>query len=584
MSNEVEEVKARIDLVDLVSQYVQVKKAGANYKAVCPFHQEKTPSLMVSPTKQIWKCFGCQKGGDVYRFVMEAEHLEFGDALRILAQKAGVTLQPRTAAEHQTQNRKDRLFRINSLASRIFQKVLLDQPQGKAALAYLKKRGLSEETIKRFYLGFASRGISLKDLMIGKGAAAADLSAAGSPERFFERVIFPIYDVLGNVVGFTGRALGDIQPKYLNSPETPIFNKSRVLYGLNLAKKAIVERDQVVLVEGQMDVIALHQGKIENTVASSGTAITETQLLTLSKYTNNFLLAFDNDTAGVNTTKKVIEMLTKFDLNCRVIDFAPYKDAGELFEKDPAAWAKAIKAAKEGFDWWLEREIAANQPTNFIENKKKITKAMLPLLSITFDPTRRDYAVSRLAQALEVKTGSVYASLEKLKPAEVEAAAPAGQIPTHLLPEEQLLALVLGYPTILEMGEKRFKEVVWQSEETEQIASSIETCYNDKALVKNQLQFHSKVKNSLNTLTAEKIDSWQFWLSQTWPNLDDKLAAELFDEKIGLLSSKSREKEKESLAIKIRQAQEKGDIEGLKKLMNKLTNMSKETSSMESND
>lgn len=577
--NEVEEVKNRLDIVDLVSQYVTLKKAGANYKGSCPFHQEKTASLMVSPQKQIWKCFGCGKGGDQFSFVMEAEHLEFGDALRLLAQKAGVTLQPRTQAEHQTHGRKELLYRINNLASLVFQRFLLSSNDGKAALTYLKKRGLNDETINKFRLGFAPSNYNLRSVMAKHNVTASDLGQAGSPEKFYERIMFPIFDVIGNVIAFTGRALGDAQPKYLNSPETPLYNKSRVLYGLNFAKIGIKEKNYVVLVEGQMDVVALHQYGFTQAVASSGTAITEAQLLILSKYTDNFLLAFDIDAAGITTTKKVIELLLKNDLNAKVVDFAPYKDAGELLEKEPDGWPGRVKAAKEAVEWFLQQEIVRIGAPQFVENKKALVKAVLPLLMLVNEPTRLDYYIQRLSRAIEAKPESLYASLKKYsaeqKPTTPLAAAPK-PVPTTLTNEEQLLAILLFQPTLLDTYFPQFDQIVWLSSEAERIAVAIKSCYNKKTLVKNQNQFLSGVKTALHSQLDEKIDSWLFWLSTSWPEFGPELGSELATEKIGQLATKSYEQNKEKLATAIRAAQEAGDQTEMKRLMKELNNITKE--------
>lgn len=571
--NEVEEVKQRLDIVDLISQYVTLKKAGANYKGNCPFHQEKTASLMVSPQKQIWKCFGCGKGGDHYTFVMEAEHLEFGDALRMLAQKAGVTLQPKTTAEHQTQNNKERLFRVNRLVSRIWQKLLIEGKNGQEALRYLKKRGLTDETIQKFNLGWAPRGFDLRAAVARHQVKPADLARAGNPDKFFDRIIFPICDVLGNVIAFTGRTLGDGQPKYLNSPETPTYNKSRVWYGLNFARIGIKERDYVVLVEGQMDVIALHQAGATNTVASSGTAMTETQIQILSKYTTNFLLAFDADSAGVNMTKKVIELLLKYDLNNKVVSFGKYKDAGELLEKDPTGWPTAVKAAEEGIDWWINQEMSTIDNIEFIENKKKVTKALLPVLSAISDQTRLDHYVGRLAATTGTKPESIYTTLAKLSPT---AASPAST-PTetlYLTDEEQLLTLLLAEPGVIAKFMPEVDEVVWQSQEASQIALGVKTCYNNKTLT-GKTPFSSAIKTHLNAPTALKIDSWQFWVEKQWPDLNEALASELISEKLGRLNTKSYERQKERLATKIRQAQEKGDLAAVKNLLNDLNQLTK---------
>jgi DNA primase len=226
---------------------------------------------------------------------MEAEHLEFGDALRLLAQKAGVTLQSKTQAEYQTGDRKERLYRINMFMARVYHQLLIDRPEGAEALKYLEGRGLKRETIENFRIGLAPRQNPAVQLAAKRGILPPELQRAGSPERFFDRIIFPIFDILGNVIAFTGRSLGEAQPKYLNTPETALFTKGRTIYALNFAKAAIKEKDYVVLVEGQMDVVALHQAGVAQTVASSGTAITETQLQILSRYTPNVVIAFDGD-------------------------------------------------------------------------------------------------------------------------------------------------------------------------------------------------------------------------------------------------------------------------------------------------
>lgn len=576
MANEVEEIKQRLDLVELIGSYVQLKKAGANYKAPCPFHQEKTASLMVSPEKQIWKCFGCGKGGDHYRFIMETEHLEFGDALRLLAQKAGVTLQPRTRAEYQTRDNKETLYGLNDFVSRVFHKVLTDNAAGKSALSYLTKRNVDAATIKAWRLGFAPRNLPLRDLVAKRGQAIADLAKIGSPEKFFERIMFPIFDVLGNVVGFTGRAMGDAQPKYLNSPETLLFNKSRVLYGLHAAKAAIKQRNFVVLVEGQMDVLALHQAGITQAVASSGTAITDTQIDILSKYTPNFLLAFDNDEAGRTTTKKVLEMLLKRDLNGKVINFGAFKDAGEMFEKTPDAWRQAATAAKESIEWYLEQEIAASGNLSFIENKKKVLKALLPILALVSEATRLDHYTQKLSTLLDLKTESIQAAIRKAKPISAAVPNPSNQ-EEATTSEEQLLVILMAKPELLLKHFATFHEIVWQSETAHRVAEAINSEYNDKTLVNiSSVQLTSQVKNKLGPDISGKIDSWQMWLSSQWGELDNVTAEDLIGEKIARLSSKQYENRKELLARSIKTAQEAGDIKQVKKLMIELSNLAKE--------
>lgn len=549
--------------------------------------------MMVSPQKQIWKCFGCGRGGDHYKFIMEAEHLEFGDALRLLASKAGVALQPRTQAEHQTRDNKETLYTINNLSSRVFHKILTEQPAAKKALEYLKKRRLSDETIRKFQIGFAPRRFDLRGFLIKRGYKTTDIAKAGNPDKFFERITFPIYDVLGHTIAFTGRALGDTQPKYLNSPDTPLFSKSRTIYGLNFAKGAIKDRDYVVLVEGQMDVIALHQAGVEQTVASSGTAITETQIQTLSKYTPNFLLAFDNDEAGRTTTKKVIEMLLRLDLNGKVVEFGDYKDAGELFEGDGGKhWAEFVKNAKEGLEWFLSQEIKRAGDMKFIENKKKVVKAMLPILTLVTEPTRLDHYTQRLSVALGIKTEAVYEALKKAAaPKETSPVSPNPKVADiHLTNEDQLLAVALARIDLLMPYKEKFDNVSWQSEDASKIADEIKKLfakpaglgksskedYTDKTLTKTPSQFLSRVKTSLDSRLSEKIDSWQFWHSNQWGEMSDELGRELIEEKLGQLSTLDYERRKVELALQIRRAQEKNDLEGVKNLMKQLSELAKE--------
>ncbi|MBI4948098.1 DNA primase [Candidatus Berkelbacteria bacterium] len=573
--NEIEEIKQRLDIVEHIGQYVALKKAGANYKGVCPFHSEKTPSMMVSNQKQIWKCFGCGKGGDIFAFTMEAEHLEFGDALRMLAQKAGVTLQTRTTAEHQTQSRKDRIYRTNMLSAKIFQRILSQSSLGEVAREYLQKRKITSAVQEKFLIGFAPKNFDLKATLSKYELTAGDLQNAGSPERFFDRIMFPIFDVLGNVIAFTGRAVANIEPKYLNSPETPIFNKGRVLYGLNFAKGAIKQKDFVILVEGQMDVIALHQSGVENTVASSGTAITETQINTLSKYTNNFILALDNDTAGITTTKKVIEILLKLDLNGKIINFGKYKDAGELFENEPTAWPEALKNAEEMFDWLINQELSAAGSIQYIENKKKIIKSLLPVIAVIQDPTRLEYCVNKLATKTQTKAENIISAVEKMWQKKTEE-KPNKNTKIALTPEEQLLAIILGEPQAGVKFAEQLDQVVWQSIDNQQIASVVKKCYTNKTLASDRIQFISSVKTTLDSRLSEKIDSWQFWLSELWPNLTTSLATELITEHFGRLNTKSREAEKELLASQIRQAQEKNDTKKVIELMQQLNELTKE--------
>src|SRR6185436_409203 len=300
----IEEIKSKLTILEVIGDFVQLKKAGSNYKGVCPFHSEKSASFMVSPSKGIWHCFGCGLGGDIFEFIKQTENVEFRDALKILADRAGVELKKPTQEQIEVGQKKDVLYEINSTAAKYFAKVLWESNAGSEALSYLRKRGLSDQTIKNWQLGYAPDDYHYLENYLAKTFDKKDIELAGLIiksdkdagyfDRFHDRVMFPIVNVHGQVVGFTGRLLHD-KPntgKYVNSPETPIYNKSQVVFGLYQAKNAIRKADRAIVVEGNMDVIACHQVTFSQTVATSGTALTPDQLVIIQRFTNNLIFAF----------------------------------------------------------------------------------------------------------------------------------------------------------------------------------------------------------------------------------------------------------------------------------------------------
>ena len=317
----VEEVKNRIDIVEFISGYIPLKKAGHNYKGLCPFHAEKTPSFVVFPDTQTWHCFGaCGTGGDVFRFFMQAEGTDFSEALRELAQRAGVSLGPPTPRSEAADKQREKLLDIQAAAAQYFHHQLRQSKEGAQVREYVADRGINTETVERFQLGYAlNKWEGLKSHLTGRGYTEADLVEAGllvkkeetgsSYDRFRKRLIIPIRDSQGRVIAFGARALdpNDV-PKYLNSPQTPLFDKSSTLFGLDLAKRAIRNSDQAVIVEGYMDVLSAHQRGHANVVAGMGTALTEAQLTLLKHLTKNFVLALDADTAGDAATLRGINL------------------------------------------------------------------------------------------------------------------------------------------------------------------------------------------------------------------------------------------------------------------------------------
>ena len=371
----IEEVRSRNDIVDVIGQYVHLTKKGSTYFGLCPFHNEKTGSFSVSPNKQMYYCFGCGAGGNVFTFMMQYENFTFGEAMEALADRAGVALpqQEYSAAQKREADKKQRLLEINKEAARYFY-TLLRNDRGKHALAYFQKRELSEETMKKFGLGYSDqysddlyrylRSKGYEDEILKESGLVTIDERRGGYDKFWNRAMFPIMDVHNKVIGFGGRVMGDGEPKYLNSPETPIFDKSRNLYGLNFARTT--KKPQFLLCEGYMDVIALHQAGFDNAVASLGTSFTNGHANLLKRYTKEVYLTFDSDGAGVKAALRAIPILKEAGLTAKVINMRPYKDPDEFIKALGAEeFEKRLEQAMDSFMFRVhmaEREFPMEEP------------------------------------------------------------------------------------------------------------------------------------------------------------------------------------------------------------------------------
>lgn len=400
----VEEVRARNDIVDVVSGYVRMQKKGANYFGLCPFHNEKSPSFSVSPAKQMYYCFGCGAGGNVLTFVMEYENYTFPEALKFLADRAGVKLPEMELSQEarQKESRRAQLLEVNREAAKYFY-FQLRSPQGKTGYEYFKNRQLSEETMKQFGLGYAnktsddlvhylhSKGYK-DDLLTEAGLATFD-ERFGMHDKFWNRVMFPIQDSNHRVIGFGGRVMGDGKPKYLNSPETPIFDKSRNLYGLNFARTS--RKNNFILCEGYMDVIAMHQAGFNQAVASLGTAFTSGQANILRRYTENIYLAYDSDGAGVNAALRAIGILREVGLAGKIINMQPYKDPDEFIKNLGAEeFQKRIDEAENSFLFEiriLQREYDQQDPESRTKFQREVAKK---LCGFSEDAERDNYTIA----------------------------------------------------------------------------------------------------------------------------------------------------------------------------------------------
>jgi len=351
----------RCDIEDVVSDYVQLtKRSGSNKFGLCPFHNEKTPSFSVNSDKQIYHCFGCGKGGSVINFIMEIENLSFPDAVRFLAKRAGVTVPEDDSVAPEQRNRRERLLRLNRDAAKFFYD-MLSKPVGEAAVGYMNRRGITKGIAVRFGLGCApdswssltdamtAKGYSKQELVTG-GLAKISSKTGGVYDTFRNRLMFPVIDVSGNVIGFSGRILGDGEPKYLNSPDTPVFSKSHNLFALNLAKKT--KMDMLILVEGNVDVISLHQYGFDCAVASLGTSLTPEQARLMSRYTKQVVIAYDSDTAGKKASERAIEILENTGLSVKVLNYSGAKDPDEFLKKFGAdAFAAILKKSEDRIDY-----------------------------------------------------------------------------------------------------------------------------------------------------------------------------------------------------------------------------------------
>ncbi|MFH1509088.1 MAG: DNA primase [bacterium] len=463
-NNQVEEIKERLAVADIVGEYVQLKKAGTNFKALCPFHNEKTPSFMVSPEKNIWHCFGCGRGGDAITFVMEMEGLEFPEALKHLAPKAGVELKQFRAPN---KSQKMKLLEISEWGSKFFIKSLQESRSGQVAREYTTERGLTEQTLQEFQIGYAPDGWEyLSEFLQKKGYASKEIVDAGLAiakdnnkifDRFRHRLMFPLHNVRGDLVGFTGRILraedGEKMGKYVNTPETLIYNKSQLVYNLHRAKKEIKQQDLAILVEGQMDVIASHQAGVKNVVATSGTALTEGQIDLLKRFTMNVAMAFDVDPAGASATERSIDLLLAKGFNVSVVNIPEGKDPDDLIRTNKEEWNKVIAARQSIMDYFFDYSFKGKNIQN-VDDKKQVTKFLLNRIAKIEDVIERHHYVRDLARRINVQEEIL---LDALKKHEAKQYRPKAPIKKEAKTEENenfqksptglLLGMLLTFPS-----------------------------------------------------------------------------------------------------------------------------------------
>jgi DNA primase len=444
----IDEIKSRLDVVEVLSSYIPLQKAGRNHKALCPFHSEKTPSFVVFPESQRWHCFGaCGEGGDIFTFVMKREGWDFRTALEELAGRAGVELRPRTPEQVQAEEEADRLRDILDVAARYYHHLLRHAQEAEEARGYVAKRSLSDETSERFLLGYSLPGWdNARAYLTEQGFTVEELIKAGllvqkedtgsTYDRFRNRLMIPIRDVKGRVIGFGARTLDpDDVPKYLNSPQTGLFDKSRTLFGLDMARRAIHDEDRVVIVEGYMDVMQAHQAGFTNVVAQMGTALTEPQLKQLQRYTKRLVLALDSDAAGISATLRGVEVAQEtleqewepvFDprglvgyegrlgAEIRVLRLPGGQDPDDLIREDPRRWTELVKGAVSVVDFYLQM-LMEGIDLDDTKAKARVVDTLLPVLRAVTNPVEREDYAQKIARSLQVSAQSVLARLRGIE-------------------------------------------------------------------------------------------------------------------------------------------------------------------------
>ncbi|MDI6704518.1 MAG: DNA primase [bacterium] len=419
----IDEIRERVDIVDVISNFISLKKAGSNYKAICPFHVEKTASFMVNSSKQIYHCFGCGVGGNVYNFLMKIEGISFIEAVKVLAEKAGISL-PEISKKGLSE--KGAIYEINEQAATFYHETLLSQIGGRA-LRYLKGRGLNDQTIERFRLGYAPPSWnSVKDMLLKKGYSIENILKAGLIvpkektniqyyDRFRDRIIFPIFSPQGKVLGFGGRVLDDSLPKYINSPETPVYIKGQNLYGLNLTKVSMREKGYVLVVEGYLDVIICSQYGFEPVVAPLGTALTRDQVKLIKRYVDQVILIFDQDSAGVNATLRGFDLLLEQGIDIKVVTLPEKDPADFLIKHDGSSFRNLIQKAEDFLTFQLKFYISSFDITT-TEGKVKVVKELLPIISKISSPIRQHDFIKKVAERIDVDERWIIRDVSKGRP------------------------------------------------------------------------------------------------------------------------------------------------------------------------
>jgi len=513
----IEEVKQKTDIAEIIGQYTKLTRSGRTLKALCPFHSEKHPSFFVYPEQQSWHCFGaCNTGGDVFSFLMKKENLDFGEALRQLAERAGVTI-PVKDVSTVDKDKKEKLYQINSTAAQYFNSLLLNSPAAEIARKYVKKRGISQQSVADFQLGYSPSGWQdLKDYLSTRGYSEEEMLSAGliikkedgrSHDRFHNMIIFPISNLKGNITGFGGRVLDDSLPKYINSPQTSLFDKSATLYGLNLAASEIRHSQKAIIVEGYMDVITAHQNGFKNVVASMGTSVTEKQITSLKKLTKHIVFALDADAAGEEATLRSVQYENILGAEIKVALIPKGKDPDDIIKEDLYRWSELINSAVPLVDFVFEQASISLDLTT-ADGKTNLADKLLPVITQIKDVFRQTHYLQKLAQLMGVSQHKLEAAMVKYNSDRafykkgMPAATPSTTKQSLSNPrEDYCLSLLLKHPELRTMPLEIYPEY-FDNIENREIFKALQTI-DDVSQIKNSLD--NTIWQHLDQLLAKNL-------------------------------------------------------------------------------
>jgi len=573
----VEDIKSRLSIEDVVGDYVELRRAGRNFRGLSPFNSERTPSFMVSPEKQIWHDFSSGKGGNMFSFIMEMEGVDFRGALELLARKAGIDLSLYKTSVN-TQPQKNKIIEAIDLAAKYYQQTLLkNQP----ALDYvIKKRGFNKQTLADFRLGYSpNSGHALLDFLKKRGFDNAIIKLTGlttmrysnSADMFRGRIMIPLMDAQGLPIGFTARLLqdNDKAPKYINTPQTMLYDKSRHVFGLHLAKESIRSSGFVVVVEGNLDVISSHQAGYTNVVATAGTAITSQHLKTLQRFTSDIRLSFDQDRAGLAAAERAIGVAQNAGVQLSVVNITEGKDPDELIRKDPSKWEAAIHAPQYAVDWLVDR-YKNIYDLSTANGKRLFSDILLKTIARLEDSVEQDHYLLQLAHLTEVSEAAMRSKLKTFKSSsDVVLKKPKNLNPTSTDPymyEDQLLCLLVAYPITRRLLQTELKQLVFNTPERQRVYEYLET--------NPHISLNDEIPEDLQDV-EDYVKILLFKAEQLYNSFDSNERLRELKDLINKLSHKYQKQQKEELTRQIRIAEDQGDDPTISKLLNQFNELLK---------